>query len=139
MHSVGRVSPDPNLAISEHPDAGASSAYNAPANPDTFGGEEYRQVAQQMLTCHYSVNNGFFGDGGLLRDIDRVRGIPIIAVAGRHDMVCPVKTAYDLHKHWPEMELQVVPDAGHSMYDRRITHCLLAATDRMLSVSMQMN
>lgn len=63
--------------------------------------------------------------------IPAIQHIPCIAVQGRLDLVCPVKTAYDLHCAWPQMELRVVPGAGHSMYDPAITHELLEATDRM--------
>lgn len=50
---------------------------------------------------------------------------------GRLDFVTPVKTAFDLHCAWPEMQLRVVPDCGHSMYDGGIKHHLLEATDCM--------
>lgn len=55
---------------------------------------------------------------------------------GRLDYVCPVKTAYELHREWPEMELRVVPGAGHSMYDPAIAHELLEATDRMRQIPL---
>lgn len=45
----------------------------------------------------------------VLQGIERVRHIPCIAVQGRLDFVTPVRTAYDLHCAWPEMELRVVP------------------------------
>ena len=66
-----------------------------------------------------------------LQGIDKIRQIPCIAVQGRLDYVCPVVTAYDLHCEWPEMELRVIPNAGHSMYDDAIQHELLDATDRL--------
>ncbi|KAL0026450.1 hypothetical protein WJX79_010832 [Trebouxia sp. C0005] len=85
---------------------------------------------QALLECHYSHNHAFLRDP-LLQGVDQVRHIPCIAVQGRLDYVCPVVTAYDLHCEWPEMELRVVPNAGHSMYDSGITHELLEATDRL--------
>ena len=66
-----------------------------------------------------------------MQGIDAIRHIPCIAIQGQLDYVCPVVTAYDLHCEWPEMELRVVPNAGHSMYDAGITHELLEATDRL--------
>lgn len=66
-----------------------------------------------------------------MQGLDKIRHIPCIAVQGRLDYVCPVVTAYDLHCGWPEMELRVVPNAGHSMYDAGIMHELLEATDRL--------
>lgn len=91
-------------------------------------------VAQPLLTAHYSLQGAFLRDTPLLQHVDRVRDIPCIAVQGRLDFVCPVQTAWDLHLVWPEMELQVVPGAGHSMYDPGITSQLVEATDRMLSL-----
>ena len=41
--------------------------------------------------------------------VERIRHIPCIAVQGRLDFVTPVRTAYDLHRAWSEMELRVVP------------------------------
>ena len=49
---------------------------------------------------------------------------------GRHDVVCPMDTAWDLHRAWPEAELRVVGDAGHSAFEPGITDALVRATDR---------
>ena len=49
---------------------------------------------------------------------------------GRYDMVCPMKTAWDLHRAWPEAEFVVVPDAGHSAFDAGIQAALVEACDR---------
>ncbi|KXZ56098.1 hypothetical protein GPECTOR_2g980 [Gonium pectorale] len=57
-----------------------------------------------------------------------LRHIPAIAVHGQMDLVCPPVTAYDLHRAWPELQLRLVPNAGHSMYDPAITHELVEAT-----------
>ncbi|PWZ19402.1 Proline iminopeptidase [Zea mays] len=35
-------------------------------------------------------------------------------VQGRYDVCCPMMSAWDLHKAWPESEFKVVADAGHS-------------------------
>jgi proline iminopeptidase len=41
-----------------------------------------------------------------------------------------MRSAWDLHRAWPEADLRIVPDAGHSAFERGITHELIAATDR---------
>lgn len=64
----------------------------------------------------------------------RIRHIPCIGVHGRRDFVCPVGTAFDLASAWPEMELYIIPEAGHSMYHPGIRHELLEATDKMKSL-----
>lgn len=43
-------------------------------------------------------------EGELLRpeNIAKIRHIPAVIVQGRYDMVCPITTAYELTKLWPE-------------------------------------
>lgn len=92
-------------------------------------------VSQQLLEAHYSMHGAFLLDAPLLAQVERLRGIPCIAVHGQLDFVCPPTTPYDLHCAWPEMELRMVPAAGHSMYDPAITHELVSATDRLRGVA----
>ena len=87
------------------------------------------------IECHYFVNGGFFErEDQLLRDVDRIRHIPAVIVQGRYDVVCPMRSAWDLHRAWPEAELRIVPDAGHSAFEPGIAHALLEATDRFRHV-----
>lgn len=53
---------------------------------------------------------------------------------GRYDMVCPMKSAWDLHKKWPKAELKVVADAGHSCVEAGIIHELVEACDKFKNV-----
>lgn len=127
-----------------YPPSGTIKQHRAAVNESTAGGNGSNAsgntngatmgpwMAQALLTAHYSLHGGFLRETPILAHIDRVREIPCIAVHGRMDFVCPIRTAWDLHRAWPEMELQVVPEAGHSMYDPPITHQLVEATDRML-------
>jgi proline iminopeptidase len=90
-------------------------------------------LAFARIECHYFVNGGFLSrDDQLLHDAHRLRKIPGVIVQGRYDVVCPMRSAFDLHKVWPEAELRVVPDAGHSAFEPGIVHELVEATDRML-------
>ena len=94
--------------------------------------------AQARLTSHYSVARGFVNAEGLLSTaVPRIREacIPCIAVHGANDLICPPVTAYELHEAWPEMELRVVPGAGHSMYDSQLQAEILRATDLLRTVS----
>jgi len=84
------------------------------------------------IEAHYFVNGGFLEhDDQLLRGVDRMRHIPGVIVQGRYDVVCPLRSAWDLHRAWPEAELRIVPDAGHSAFEPGITRELVAATDRL--------
>ncbi|MGH8149134.1 MAG: prolyl aminopeptidase [Steroidobacteraceae bacterium] len=92
-------------------------------------------AAFARIECHYFINHGFLrSDGQLIDDAARIRSIPGVIVQGRYDVVCPMRSAWDLHRAWPEAELRIVPDAGHSAFERGITHELVAATDRFAGV-----
>jgi proline iminopeptidase len=79
---------------------------------------------------HYFMNKAFFEtDNYLLENADKFRQIPGVLVHGRYDVVCPVKNAWDLHQAWPESQLHVVPDAGHSAWEPGITEKLIEATE----------
>jgi proline iminopeptidase len=91
-------------------------------------------AAFARIECHYFINRGFLSvDDQLLRDVDRIRDIPGAIVQGRYDVVCPMRSAWDLHRAWPEANLIVVPDAGHSAFEPGITAALRAATDAFAS------
>lgn len=92
-------------------------------------------VAFARIECHYFVNDGFFRDPDQLLDgVDRIRHIPTVIVQGRYDVVCPMTSAWDLHRRWPEADFQVVPDAGHSAKEPGTTSRLVEATDRFRDV-----
>ncbi len=95
-------------------------------------GEEHFALAFARIETHYFVNGGFFEvPEQILRDIPRIRHLPAVIVQGRYDIVCPMTSAWDLHRAWPEAELRVVPDAGHSAFEPGIVHELIGATDRL--------
>lgn len=87
-------------------------------------------VAQAMLTAHYSINHAFLDPNYLLDNVDRFRHIPTIMVHGMYDLVCPLRTAYDLHERWPEAELRIV-SGGHSMYDPAVQAELVRSLDQI--------
>ncbi|MGB2267110.1 MAG: alpha/beta hydrolase, partial [Candidatus Poseidoniaceae archaeon] len=58
-----------------------------------------------------------------------IQHIPAIIVQGRYDMVCPAKSAWELHKQLPNSVLHIIPDAGHSMGEVSIARSLVEATD----------
>ena len=94
-------------------------------------GESSFADAFARIECHYFVNKGFFErEDQLLLDVDKIRHIPAVIVQGRYDVVCPMVSAWELHKEWREAEFIVVPDAGHSMTEPGIQSALIDATDR---------
>jgi proline iminopeptidase len=97
---------------------------------DDFGSPE-KAVALARIECHYFLNNCFFdSEDYLIENVSKIRHIPTVIVQGRYDMVCPMMSAWDLHKAFPEAELVIVPDAGHSAFEKGNTSALVEATDK---------
>ena len=97
-------------------------------------GQETHSEAFSRIECHYFVNAGFLATPNqLIENAASIRHIPGVIVQGRYDVVCPMKSAWELHRAWPEAELHIVPDAGHSAFEPGNTHELIKATDRFAS------
>jgi proline iminopeptidase len=100
------------------------------ASVEKFADPEFA-LAFARIECHYFMNNAFFPtDNHLIENVGKIRHIPATIVQGRYDVVCPIKSAWELHKAWPEADFRVVPDAGHSITEPGIIHELVSATDR---------
>jgi proline iminopeptidase len=82
------------------------------------------------IECHYFTHGCWLdGDKALLANVDKIRHIPAVIVQGRYDVVCPMESAWALHKAWPEARFLVSPDAGHSAFEPGNVHHLIEATD----------
>jgi proline iminopeptidase len=87
-------------------------------------------LAFARIECHYFTNNAFLPtENYLIENVGKIRHIPAVIVQGRYDVVCPVRSAWDLHRAWPEADFRVVADAGHSAGEPGIIHELISATD----------
>jgi len=94
-------------------------------------GEDEFALAFARIECHYFVNNAFFEtDNYLIENVGKIRHIPTVIVQGRYDVVCPAMSAWELHRAWPEADLRIIPDAGHSATEPGIVDALVEATDR---------
>ena len=112
-------------------EAVTSTLRPSPEMKSSIGKDDFA-LAFARIECHYFVNKGFFAtDGQLLADAHKIRHIPGVIVQGRYDIVCPMETAWALHRTWPEADLYVAQTSGHSAFEPEIAHHLIAATDRM--------
>lgn len=94
-------------------------------------GDPRKALALARIECHYFVNNIFFEtENHLIENVHKIRHIPAVIVQGRYDIVCPIMSAWDLHRAWPEADLRIIPDAGHSITEPGIISALVDATDR---------
>jgi proline iminopeptidase len=131
-----RLLHDPDPAVREHaamawctwesatpawpPAHGLSPRFNDPA---------FRMAFARIVT-HYVRHNAWLEDGSLLRDADRLAGIPGIMVDGRFDLQAPIGWAWELKRAWPRARLVIVDDAGHDASNAAITRELVRATDQ---------
>ncbi|NNM61352.1 MAG: prolyl aminopeptidase [Steroidobacteraceae bacterium] len=112
----------------------STSFLHSNAENITRWGQDSFALAVARIECHYFVNRGFLrSETQLLDDVPRIRNIPATIVQGRYDVVCPAISAWDLHRAWPEADLRLVADAGHSAFEAGNLHELVLATDRYRS------
>jgi proline iminopeptidase len=101
-----------------------------PAMQSSMSRDEFA-LAFARIECHYFTHAGFFtGEDQLLAGVNRIRHIPSFIVQGRYDVVCPMDTAWALHRAWPEADFHIAVGAGHSAFEPEILHQLVEATDR---------
>ena len=107
----------------------SSLSYN-PDMADNFSNPHFA-LAFALIENHYFVNKGFLEHENQLIEsgIDIIRNIPTTIVQGRYDIVCPMTTAWELSKNWPEAKLIIAPSSGHTAFEKEITHELIKATN----------
>ncbi|HYE48373.1 MAG TPA: prolyl aminopeptidase [Azospirillaceae bacterium] len=98
-------------------------------------GEDNHALGLARIEAHYFRNNMPEPESRLLDQIGRIRHIPAVIVQGRYDVVCPIRTADELHRAWPEADYIVVPDAGHSAMEPGVRSALVGATERFKSLA----
>ncbi|MCE2516329.1 MAG: prolyl aminopeptidase [Alphaproteobacteria bacterium] len=121
----------PSISI---PAAESWSAYEnscATLRAEIRGGGGRMAVSLATLEAHYFRNNCFLEDGFILNNMDRIAHLPAVVVQGRHDVICPPVTASDLVKAWPDAELKMVDNAGHSALEPGILQELLSGLRRI--------
>lgn len=92
--------------------------------------DPHRADALARIENHYFVHHAFFDTPDRLLDgVETIRHIPATIVQGRYDICCPMTSAWDLHRRWPEARFEVVQDAGHSAMEPGIAERLMAAMD----------
>jgi len=85
-------------------------------------------LAMGRTSCHYFQHGNFMdSEDQLLDGIDTIKHIPTVLIQGRHDLVTPMMTAWDIHKRWPEADLRIIDGAGHSATEPGISKAIVAA------------
>jgi proline iminopeptidase len=132
------VAPEPAVHM---PAARAWSTYEGACStllpsPDTVAafGEDRMALGLARIEAHYFLNNVIPAERDLVSRVDRLRRIPAFIIQGRYDMVCPIVSADELARAWPEAEYTIVADAGHSAMEPGIRARLVAATEKLRRV-----
>ena len=112
-------------------EASASTLSYKPEIINSFSNPKFA-LAFALIENHYFINEGFLASENQListDSINKIRHIPTKIIQGRYDIVCPMETAWELYRNWPEAELIIAPSSGHSAFEKEITHFLVSATD----------
>src|SRR5579872_3533685 len=110
-------------------EGGTSKLHFDPALFASFTADEQADSIAR-IECHYFVNNTFFKtDNWILENVHKFRHIPCVIVQGRYDIPCPIESAWELHRAWPEAKLEIIADAGHAATEPGILDALVRATD----------
>ncbi|WP_158755989.1 prolyl aminopeptidase [Dyella sp. S184] len=101
-------------------------------SPETEASFAAPEVALSLarIEAHYFRNQCWLEPDQLLRDVTKIRHIPATIVHGRYDIICPAKSACDLHAAWPEADFHIVL-AGHAASEPAIVDQLVQATDKL--------
>lgn len=128
------IDPDPRVHM---PAARAWSIYEGACstllpNPETIAafGEDRLALGLARIEAHFFSWHLFSGEYDLIARIGRIRHLPGAIVQGRYDMVCPIRSADELARAWPEAHYAIVPDAGHSAMEPGVREQLVLATER---------
>jgi proline iminopeptidase len=87
------------------------------------------RMAFARIATHYFRNGGFLEGNQILRNADRLKGIPGVLIHGRRDLGTPLAGVEALAKVWPESELIVIDEAGHETKTPGVVEGIVASTD----------
>jgi proline iminopeptidase len=121
------------IAWSKWEGSTSSLSYN-PDMANSFSDPKFA-LAFALIENHYFINQGFLDHENQLIEsgIPIIRDIPTVIVQGRYDIVCPMRTAWELSQNWPEAKLIIAPSSGHTAFESEITHELIKATNTFSS------
>jgi hypothetical protein len=86
----------------------------SPENPDPQVLTIPPKLTFVRICTHYFAHAAWLQDGQLLRDAHHLKDIPGVLIDGRLDLSGPLLTAWELAQAWPEAELMIIEDSGHT-------------------------
>jgi proline iminopeptidase len=133
--STLKILPDP-VHIAKASD---SKWYDLYPTPPIFPNALYRTLAFARIECHFFVHGGWMRDGQLIEEAHKIAHLPIVIIQGRYDVVCPVKTSWDLYQALggegnKGVEYRIVDDAGHLETEKGIQERIVDAAEKFKSI-----
>ncbi len=83
--------------------------------------------ATPFMEAHYFSRDCFLRPGQLMAEAGKLASIPGIIIQGRYDLLCPPASAHALAAMWPESEVRLIEEAGHSLYDPGVRDAVMKA------------
>jgi proline iminopeptidase len=117
------ASPDPTVREQaarnwcDWEEAIVSLATGGTPNP-RYADPRFRMGFARLVT-HYFSHAAWLEDDQLLREADRLAGIPSVLIHGRLDLGSPLRAAWRLARAWPGSELVILDTSGHTSTDLR--------------------
>ncbi|MGO4998735.1 prolyl aminopeptidase [Oceanisphaera sp. W20_SRM_FM3] len=96
-----------------------------------YYGQARDALALARIESHYFINQCFIEENHIIRQVEKLRGLPAVLIHGRYDVICKPAAAFELAHHWPELNLQIVSGSGHSAFEPSNIDALIKATDQM--------
>ena len=123
--------PDPKVHLAF---ARAWSEYEGTCSTLLPNPEHVREFAHEALSlarleAHYFAHQCFLGPNQLLANLYRIEHLPASIVHSRYDIVCPIVSADELARAWPDARFVVVEDGGHSVWERGVRYAVLAEVE----------
>lgn len=95
-----------------------------------YFGSAHTALSLARIECHYFMHQSFLEENQILNNIDLLKNISGVIIQGRYDVICPMESAWDLHKAWPTSMLRIIPDAGHAASESGIRSELVRTCDQ---------
>lgn len=90
-------------------------AHETLGNPGQYSAKsDAAKLAFVRICTHYFAHHAWLDDEQLLRNAHRLKGIPGVLIHGRLDLSGPLLTAWELAQAWPDAELKIIDDSGHT-------------------------
>lgn len=93
--------------------------------------DPHTAVSLARIEAHYFINRCFIAENQIIDNMASIKEIPGVIVHGRYDMVCALDNATALNAAWPNSELNIIREAGHSSSEPGITDALVRAANEM--------